>query len=91
MALYIAGSPRKRAGARLNVAVWLRYDEKLPRKTAKTLKASEKQFRAIAEGHRAAISDTIHRFLATEAGALLYEAGPLGRYAVLHAYKSNSY
>jgi hypothetical protein len=75
----------ERAGARLNVAVWLRYDEKLPRKTAKTLKASEKQFRAVAERHRAAISDTIHRFLATESGALLCEAEQAAHAPVLIA------
>ena len=65
------------ASGRIKVAVWLRHDERLPRKTTRAPKPSQHPSSSLVEPnrrHRAAIANTLERFLATDTGALLRRA-----------------
>ena len=65
------------ASGRIKVAVWLRHDERLARKTTRAPKRSQQRLRSLVERdrrRRAAMAETVRRFLATERGALLRRA-----------------
>jgi len=66
----------EKAKGRIKVAVWLRHDELLPRKTTRALKPSQRRSSFVEHNRRrrTAIANTVERFLATDTGALLRRA-----------------
>jgi Subtilase family len=79
---------RAGASARIKVAVWLRYEESLPRKATRARPRSQQQTRTLAERNvrrRAAVANTVQRFLASSPGPLLRAAERAAHAPVLFA------
>ena len=80
----------ERGSAHIKVAVWLRSDERLPRKTTKASRPGNKELLNVVQRNRTAMADTVKRFLATETGSLLREAEQAAHAPVLIARVTKS-